>query len=69
MDEQQRAIMNQMDAAADAAIAKLRADAMTNQDIANAVRIIGKWMSDNYRAAGYKRLSKDLITLYKNLGE
>jgi hypothetical protein len=65
LTDEQRAILSKMDLAGDNAIAKLKADAMTDPATGQAVAIIGKWFADNYMAAGYKRLAKDLIALYK----
>jgi hypothetical protein len=65
LTEEQNEIMAKMEAAGNAASDKLKADIHTDPKIAEAVRIIGKWMSANYMSAGYKRLSKTLIALSK----
>jgi len=62
---EQKEVIDRMDAAGEAAAAKLKADMMTKPEIMKAVKIVGGWMAANYATAGYKRLSKTLIALSK----
>jgi hypothetical protein len=64
-DPEKAAVMSAMNAAGDAAEAKLRADVLTDPKTAEAVQVIGKWFAQNYMQAGYKRLSRALIAIYK----
>lgn len=67
LPEDQRAKLLKMDADAEAAKAKLRADIMTDPAVKAGVLYLLKWAKSWYMAIGYKRIGEILVSLAKEL--
>ncbi len=66
--EETKAVMAQMDAAADVAEAELRKTLEDNPEHKEGIMYALGWMRSHYMAAGYKRMGRTMVTLHKELG-